>query len=68
MDIGGKNMQKESQIRVWAVSTAGPETSPVLEGIQGRQRWTVTYSDGKDAGNWDLRKIFIIILAFWFFL
>ena len=33
MDIGGKNMQKESQIRVWAVSTAGPETSPVPDGI-----------------------------------
>ena len=68
MDIGGKNMQEEDQIRVWAVSTAGPETSPVLEGIQGRQRWTVTYSDEKDADNWDLRKIFIIILAFWFVL
>ena len=36
VDIGGKNIQEQDQVRTWAAPTAGPEISPVLEGIPGR--------------------------------
>ena len=68
VDIGGKNMQEKSQIRVWAVPTADAERSPVLKGILGRWRQTVTHNEGKDADSWDPRKTFIIICIFWFVL
>ena len=35
VDIGGKNTQESDQIRIWAVPTAGPEISTVLESILG---------------------------------
>ena len=35
-DIGGKNTQEEDQVRIWAASKAGPETSRVSEGLLGR--------------------------------
>ena len=36
VDIGDKNTQKYNQIRVSAALSAGPETSPLLEGILGK--------------------------------
>ena len=36
VDIGDKNTQEYSQIRVSAALSAGPETSPLLEGILGK--------------------------------
>ena len=36
VDVGGKDMQEEDQIRLWAAPAAGPETSTELEGILGR--------------------------------
>ena len=68
MHFGGKNTRQYDHIRVWAVPTAGPESSPVLEGILGRQRWAVTHSKQKNTGRWYLKKTFIIILLFWFVL
>ena len=56
VDIGGNSMQEKGHIRVWAVSIAGQETSPVLEGILGRQRWTVTHNEGNDVDTWNLKK------------
>ena len=41
------------RIRVWTIPTTGPETGIVLEGIQGRRRWTVTHSKEKDTDSWD---------------
>ena len=35
VDVGGKNIQEQDQIRIWAAPTAGPEISTVLEGILG---------------------------------
>ena len=35
VDVGGKNTQESDQIRIWAVPTAGPEISTVLESILG---------------------------------
>ena len=36
VDIGDKNTQEYNQIRVSAALSAGPETSPLLEGILGK--------------------------------
>ena len=66
VDRRGKNTQEQGQMRLWAVPTAGPEKSPVLEGIIGRQKWTVTHREGKDIYNWYLRKELLFLYFDWF--
>ena len=53
VDIGGKKMQEWVQVKVWAATTAGSKTSPVLEGIPGG---AVDCDSQWGKGHWQLRS------------
>ena len=55
VDTGGKNTQEQGHDKV-SCPLSRSESGPVLEGILGRWRLTVTYSEGEDAGSWDPKK------------